>query len=113
MLGMGQESDGAREAQEPYGTDRGRVRDHHEGQREQDGGEERRANLAVCDRSRHHRDDPRQRSDAATMPGSPTITLSPKLWIASDTAGRWRAGASLPCWTSAPMASPITLSQAA
>jgi hypothetical protein len=49
----------------------------------------------------------------ATMPGSPTITLSPKLWIASATAGRWRTGASLPCCTSAPMASPITLSQAA
>jgi hypothetical protein len=28
----------------------------------------------------------------ATTPGSPTITLSPRLWIASATAGRWRTG---------------------
>jgi hypothetical protein len=38
-----------------------RVRDHHERQREQDGGQERRANLAVCDGCRDDGHDPSAR----------------------------------------------------
>ena len=40
------------------------------------------------------------------------MALSCRLWMASDTAGRSPAGASFACWTSAPVASPITASQA-
>ena len=109
-LGAGQESHRAGKAREPDRPYRRRMRHHHEGQPEQEGGDQRRANLAPCDRGRHGSHDPRERSGHGNDPRVADNYVVPEALDRVRDRGALPDGASLPCWTKAPMASPITLS---
>ena len=65
------------------------MRDHHEGQPEQQGREEWRANLAVCDRGRHDGHDPRER------PGDPNDSRIADDHVVPQALDRFRHGGPL------------------